>query len=54
MPFTQSSTLASTEEMAETYLKECQNWSDASAIELVEQANLPSDANVIGSHVIYK
>jgi hypothetical protein len=54
MPFTQSSTLASSEEMAEAYLKERQNWSEARAFRSIAQTDLPSGANVIGSHVIYK
>jgi Reverse transcriptase (RNA-dependent DNA polymerase) len=54
MPFTQTSKLATPEEMAESYLKEKQNWSDAEAFKLVTKAELPRGANVIGSHVIYK
>jgi hypothetical protein len=50
MPFTQSSTLASSEEMAEAYLKERQNWSEARAFRSIAQTDLPSGANVIGSH----
>jgi Reverse transcriptase (RNA-dependent DNA polymerase) len=54
MPFTRSSHLASSEDMADAYVKEKQNWLKASAYKVIDQANLPRYPNIIGSHVIYK
>jgi hypothetical protein len=54
MPFTRSSQLASAEEMADAYMNEKSNWSESNAFKVVAQDDLPQDANIIGSHVIYK
>jgi hypothetical protein len=54
MPFTQSSKLATSEEMADAYLKERKNWSDAGTYQMVGQLDIPRNSNIIGSHVIYK
>ena len=54
MPFTSSSKLAQQEEMAESYLKEKENWIQSKAFNLVKISEVPLGANVISSHVIYK
>jgi Reverse transcriptase (RNA-dependent DNA polymerase) len=54
MPFTRSSHLASSEDMADAYLKEKHNWLKATAYKVIDQADLPRHPNIIGSHVIYK
>jgi hypothetical protein len=54
MPFTVSIQLVTSEDMAEAYLKEKENWLKASASKVFDQAKLPHCPNTIGSHVIYK
>jgi hypothetical protein len=54
MPFTSSSKLAQQEEMAESYLQEKENWIRSKAFDLVKISDVPSGANIISSHVIYK
>jgi hypothetical protein len=50
MPFTRSSHLATSEDMADTFLKEKLNWLKASAYKVIDQADLPRVSSSTPEH----